>query len=129
MAPVGRDQEQIRREIRQRVAERKREQNQGPPPWKVKASDLQSLPAVKSLLGALNDAYASAARIEQLINEIPVLRARCIRRAVYGTEYEVLPGLTEALARIGNMGLEAELLSVLEDLTILSSETADDDDY
>jgi hypothetical protein len=128
MAPVSSDQDQIRRQIRQRVNERRREQKDGPPPWKVKQSDLQSLPAVKSLLGALNDAYASASRIEQLINDIPVLRARCIRRAVYGTEYEVLPGLGEALARIGNMGLEAELLTVLEDLTILSAELNEDKD-
>jgi hypothetical protein len=128
VAPVSRDQEQIRREIRQKINERKREQVDGVPAWKVKESDLESLPAVKSLLGALNDAYASASRIEQLVAEIPVLRARCIRRAVYGKEYEVLPGLKEALARIGNMGLEAELLTVLEDLTILSSELADDDD-
>jgi len=128
VAPVSRDQEQIRREIRQKINERKREQVDGVPARKVKESDLESLPAVKSLLGALNDAYASASRIEQLVAEVPVLRARCIRRAVYGTEYEVLPGLKEALARIGNMGLEAELLTVLEDLTILSSELSDDRD-
>ena len=125
---MSRDQEQIRREIRQKINERKREQVDGVPARKVKESDLESLPAVKSLLGALNDAYASASRIEQLVAEVPVLRARCIRRAVYGTEYEVLPGLKEALARIGNMGLEAELLTVLEDLTILSSELSDDRD-
>jgi hypothetical protein len=123
---VSRDQEQIRRDIRQKIQERKRAHTDGPPPWRVKEADLASLPAVKSLLGALNDAYASASRIEQLVEGIPVLRARCMRRAVYGTEYDVLPPLKEALARIGNMGLEAELLSVLEDLTILSSELAED---
>jgi hypothetical protein len=108
------------------VAERKQAAAGNGLQWKVRPSDLSSLAAVKSLLDALNDAYVSATTIERLVNEIPVLRARCIRRAAFGLELEILPGIGESLARIGNMGLEAELLTVLEDLTILSCELADD---
>jgi hypothetical protein len=127
VSPEDRDREEIRKQVRQRVADRKQSSAGAGLQWKVKPSDLGSLPAVKSLLNALNDAFVSAATIERLVNEVPVLRARCIRRAAYGLDLEVLPGLSESLARIGNMGLEAELLSVLEDLTILSSELGDDE--
>lgn len=92
-------------------------------PVRVVPKDLADLPNVKLLLVTLNDPYAAANRILRLVDEIPVLRSRCRRRAVRGTELEVLPTLTEALSRIGNIGLEAELFGVLEDLTMLAAET------
>jgi hypothetical protein len=78
------------------------------------------------LLSALNNPYVSTTQIEQLVDEVRVLKARCIRRAIHSSELEHTPSLGEALGLIGNKGLETELLTVLEDLTILSSELADE---
>lgn len=85
-------------------------------PWEVIPADLECLDAVRSLLSALNNAYVSTNQIHTLILDIPVLAARCVRRV--GVKSAVTPALLEkALTTIGNMGLEAELLGLLEDLT------------
>jgi hypothetical protein len=76
---------------------------------------------VKELLGVLNDAYASGEKIEVLVASIPCLRARCVKRARGQMEDLDMP-LAQALQRIGNAGLEGELLTLLEDLTVLSSD-------
>jgi hypothetical protein len=81
-------------------------------------ADLGSIAQVKDLLGVLNDAYASAERIEVLVASIPCLRARCIKRAL-GSQEDLDMPLSKALPRIGNAGLEGELLTLLEDLTVL----------
>lgn len=91
---------------------------------RVIPEDLAYLSQVKALLSALNDAYAGPAGVKRLVEGIPVLCARCRRRSVMDTDYEALPSLQEALSRIGNIGIEAELFGLLEDLTVLSSETA-----
>ena len=86
------------------------------PAWEVTPADLSCLDSVRSLLSALNNAYASTSQIHALILEIPVLAARCVRRI--GATQAVNPVLLErALTTIGNMGLETELLGLLEDLT------------
>ncbi len=86
------------------------------PAWEVTPADLDCLDAVRSLLSALNNAYVSTSQIHTLILDIPVLAARCVRRI--GVQQTVTPQLLEkALTTIGNMGLEAELLGLLEDLT------------
>lgn len=72
-------------------------------------------------MSALNDAYASTARIQTLIGDIPVLAARCIRR-IGGVKIDDPALLARALTEIGNMGLERELLSLLEDLTTLQAD-------
>jgi hypothetical protein len=85
-------------------------------PWEVVPADLDRLDAVRSLLSALNNAYVSTSQIHTLILDIPVLAARCLRRI--GSKAQVTPAqLERALTSIGNMGLEAELLGLLEDLT------------
>lgn len=84
-------------------------------------ADLDSIDLVKELLGVLNDAYASGEKIEVLVASIPCLRARCIKRARGGQEDLDMP-LSQALQRIGNAGLEGELLTLLEDLTVLISD-------
>lgn len=85
-------------------------------PWEVIPADLECLDAVRSLLSALNNAYVSTSQIHTLILDIPVLAARCLRRV--GVKTAVTPAaLEKALTTIGNMGLEAELLGLLEDLT------------
>ena len=86
------------------------------PAWEVTPADLGCLDAVRSLLSALNNAYASTRQIHTLILDIPVLAARCVRRI--GSKQAVTPELLEkALTTIGNLGLETELLGLLEDLT------------
>ena len=86
------------------------------PAWEVTPADLDCLDNVRSLLSALNNAYASTSQIHTLILDIPVLAARCVRRI--GVKQAVTPALLErALTTIGNLGLETELLGLLEDLT------------
>jgi hypothetical protein len=124
---VSDQQSAIRRQVLQRIAERRTSQRSSlPPAWKVHKDDLQSLEPVRRLLSALNNPYVSTTQIEQLVDEVRVLKARCIRRAIHSSELEHTPSLGEALGLIGNKGLETELLTVLEDLTILSSELADE---
>jgi hypothetical protein len=89
---------------------------------RVIREDLAYLPQVKVLLSVLQDAYAAPQRLRELLEQIPVLRARCCLRAGMATDYDVLPSLKEALASIGNLGIEAELFGLLEDLTVLSAE-------
>jgi len=85
-------------------------------PWEVTPDDLSCLDAVRSLLSALNNAYVSTSQINSLILDIPVLAARCMRRL--GVKQQATPeSLAKALTSIGNMGLENELLGLLEDLT------------
>jgi hypothetical protein len=93
----------------------------GTNPWEVIPEDLGCLASVHSLLAALNDAYASTARIQTLIADIPVLAARCVRR-IGQVKYDDPALLARALTDIGNMGLERELLSLLEDLTTLQAD-------
>jgi hypothetical protein len=85
-------------------------------PWEVTPEDLGCLDAVRDLLSALNNAYVSTSQINKLILDIPVLAARCMRRI--GVKQPATPEtLAKALTSIGNMGLESELLGLLEDLT------------
>jgi hypothetical protein len=84
--------------------------------WEVTPDDLACLGAVRDLLSALNNAYVSTNQIQKLILDIPVLAARCMRRV--GVKQQATPeALAKALTSIGNMGLESELLGLLEDLT------------
>ncbi len=124
------EQAAIRRQVLQRIAERRQQSERVSlaPAWRVQKADLQSLEPVRSLLTALNNPYVSTTRIEQLVEQIRVLRARCVRRAMQASDAELVPSLSEALGLIGNKGLEAELLVVLEDLTILSAEIQDEEE-
>jgi len=95
------------------------------PAWEVTPADLTCLDAVRSLLSALNNAYCSTRQIHTLILDIPVLAARCVRRI--GAKQAVTPELLErALTSIGNLGLETELLGLLEDLTTCSADLAEE---
>jgi hypothetical protein len=85
-------------------------------PWEVTPESLACLDAVRSLLTALNNAYVSTSQIQKLILDIPVLAARCMRRV--GSKQAPTPEtLAPALTSMGNMGLENELLGLLEDMT------------
>src|SRR5262245_47793788 len=87
-----------------------------PDPWVVTPDDLGCLDAVRDLLTALNNAYVSTSQIQKLVLEIPVLAARCMKRSG-GKQPATAETLAKALTSIGNMGLEGELLGLLEDLT------------
>jgi hypothetical protein len=84
--------------------------------WEVTPDDLSCLDAVRDLLSALNNAYVSTSQIQKLILDIPVLAARCMRRVAV-KQTATPETLAKALTSIGNMGLENELLGLLEDLT------------
>jgi hypothetical protein len=94
-------------------------------PCAVEESDLSSLSDIHALLRALNDAYAGGTRIEVLVDKVYVLSARCIRRAKKRFPAKNDCSLKEALTLIGNLGLETELLQLLEDLTVLRAELDD----
>lgn len=91
-------------------------------PCVVDESDLSVLGDIQDLLRALNDAYAGGSRVEALIEKVPILRARILRRARKRSPAKYDCSLGEALTLVGNIGLESELLQLLEDLTILRSE-------
>jgi hypothetical protein len=93
---------------------------------KIRPLHLKELPKVQSLLSALNDAYVSSYQIAELVQRIPVLAARCVRRAVAQKPLAPKPTTFEqVLTMIGNQGLESELLTLLEDLTITKAELDD----
>ena len=93
-------------------------------PCAVLEEDLKSLDEIHTLLRAWNDAYAGGPRVGQLISNIPVLAARILRRARKRFPAKANCTLPEAMTLIGNIGLESEIMQMLEDLTILSSEVA-----
>ncbi|MCC6901893.1 MAG: hypothetical protein IT377_23180 [Polyangiaceae bacterium] len=86
-------------------------------PTRVGPEHLALTGAIFSLLRALDDPLVGTAELERLVAAIPVLAARCIRKASRAP----LP-LGAALARMGNRGLEAVLLELLEDLTICKAD-------
>ena len=91
-------------------------------PCVILEKDLAALGDVQALLGALNDAYAGGPKVERLVGKVPVLAARCVRSARKRLGPKEDCSLSRALGTIGNLGLESELLQLLEDLTILRSD-------
>ena len=92
-----------------------------PEDCRVRVPHLQDLGKIQDLLTALNDPYAN---IGKLVASIPVLAASCVTRAIQRSKLEI-NSIDHALTLIGNKGLESELLTLLEDLTILKSERDD----
>jgi len=93
-------------------------------PCAVIEEDLKVLDEMHSLLRALNDAYAGGPRVGQLVANVPVLAARIVRRARKRFPAKANSTLYEAMTLIGNIGLESEIMQLLEDLTVLSSEVS-----
>ena len=87
----------------------------------VTPHDLAHLEDVKKLLSALNDTYAAVETLRVLIEQIPALCARCIRRAQVSHPSRMIGSLGYALALIGNRGVGSELMEFLEDLTWLKA--------
>ncbi len=91
-------------------------------PGAVIEEDLALLPAIHELLFALDDPGAALARVEGTAQKLPPLAARVIERAQRSAGQL---DLRAALGRIGNRGLEAVLLELLEDMTILKADLDD----
>ena len=89
----------------------------------VTRDDLVYLETIKELLRALNDPYVGESQLKRFIEPIPVLAARCIARARHRHPTRHVRTVAQALPLIGNRGVEAELLTLLEDLTVVKSET------
>jgi hypothetical protein len=88
---------------------------------KVQPKHLLELDRIHQLLRAMDDPYAAGRNIGNLVAGIPILAARCIHRATSRSTKIEINSLDHAIALIGNRGLEAELLDLLEDLTIAKS--------
>ena len=89
---------------------------------RVQPAHLARLDVLKELLVALNDSMVAAGRLAAYANKLPPLRARIIRRFAVRFPARALPSLTEQIAALGNRELEAILLGLLEDLTILRAD-------
>jgi hypothetical protein len=85
----------------------------------VRPEDLRDVAKIQKLLGALNDPYAN---VVALTEDIRVLAARCVRTAQRRSVRNDILSVGHALSLLGNKGVEAELLGVLEDLTVLKAE-------
>ncbi len=93
---------------------------------KVVEADLGRIGAIQELLVGLSDQYASGRNVGALVTAIPVLAARILRRASRHSSGSDGPiPIDRALVLVGNRGVEAELLELLEDLTILKADLED----
>jgi hypothetical protein len=88
----------------------------------VRKEHLKDLGAIQDLLFTLNDPYAAGLDLSRHIENIPLLKARLLRAARIKTGHLDLDNLGSALMFLGNKGLEAELLQLLEDMTIAKFE-------
>jgi hypothetical protein len=88
----------------------------------VQPEHVRNLGELHALLLDLNDPYASTESLTPHIAQIPLLRARCIDRATsqaFGRQFDTLE---QVMMVLGNRGLEAVLLELLEDMTIAKGE-------
>ena len=96
-----------------------------PSECKITLDHLSELPKIMELLSALNDPLAGGKNVGKLVGKIPVLAARLVNRALTQSRKIEVYSLDQAINMLGNRGLESELLSLLEDLTIKKSEAED----
>ena len=96
-----------------------------PSECKITLKHLAELPRITALLNALNDPLAGGKNVGKLVMAIPVLAARLVDRALSQSRKKEIYSLDQAISMIGNRGLESELLTLLEDLTIKKSEAED----
>ncbi|HEX2731309.1 MAG TPA: hypothetical protein VHM70_06890 [Polyangiaceae bacterium] len=93
----------------------------------VRPEHLSSLEPIHRLLAGMSDPYEATSRIAPLVEQIPVLLARCERRLLRSSPYAEWNSTAHLLTLIGNGGLESELLTLLEDLTQLKGESPSDE--
>ena len=88
----------------------------------VGAADLARLDVLHGLLFALNDSLAGAGKIARHAARMPALEARIGRCFANRFPTRALPPLSEQIAALGNRDLEAVVLELLEDLTVLRAD-------
>jgi hypothetical protein len=88
----------------------------------ARAEHLVELGPIHDLLKALNDPCCSASKVNMLVAQSPLLAHRCVQALLARKPTQRSATLSQALALLGNRGLEVVLLQLLEDLTILRSE-------
>lgn len=96
-----------------------------PAECKVTIKHLSELPKIMELLHALNDPLAGGKNVGKLVTKIPVLAARVVERALSQSRKKEVYSIDQAINMVGNRGLEGELLTLLEDLTIKKAEAED----
>ncbi len=96
-----------------------------PAECKITVKHLSELPKIMELLSALNDPLAGGKNVGKLVQTIPVLSARIVERALSHARKKEIHSIDQALNMVGNRGLESELLTLLEDLTIKKAEAED----
>jgi hypothetical protein len=96
-----------------------------PAECKVTVKHLSELPKIMELLHALNDPLAGGKNVGKLVGKIPVLAARVVERALSQSRKKEVYSIDQAINMVGNRGLESELLTLLEDLTIKKAEAED----
>jgi len=96
-----------------------------PSECKITLKHLSELPKIMELLHTLNDPLAGGKNVGKLVSKIPVLAARLVDRALSQSRKKEIYSIDQAINMIGNRGLEMELMSLLEDLTIKKSEAED----
>ena len=96
-----------------------------PAECKITLKHLAELPKIMELLHALNDPLAGGKNVGKLVTRIPVLAARVVNRALSQSRKKEISTIDQAINMVGNRGLESELLTLLEDLTIKKAEAED----
>jgi hypothetical protein len=91
----------------------------------ITADDLKDFGEIHGLLSVLNDPMAAGRDLAGWIEKIPKLKERLLRTARVRSGHLDLGALGPALNILGNRGLEAELLQLLEDMTIAKAELED----
>ena len=93
--------------------------------YRVCPQDVEDLEVVHRLLAVLNDPRAALLSVAPIVEDMPRLAARTLRMARSRAKYRRISNLAEALAAVGNQGLETVLMEYLEDLTILKADLED----
>jgi hypothetical protein len=91
-------------------------------PTQVTPADIERLDIIHALLGELNDPRASAVTIAPFIGAFPPLRARIEQAFRTRRPNAHAKNLAAQLALLGNREVEAVLLELLEDLTMLRAD-------
>lgn len=88
----------------------------------ITPDDLRDFGEIHGLLSVLNDPMAAGRDLANWIERIPKLKERLLRTARVKSGHLDLDALGPALNILGNRGLEAELLQLLEDMTIAKAD-------
>lgn len=94
----------------------------------VTREDLERIPLLHDIIGALDDRRASARDIARVIQRLPSLAARISNAWQRHFPTGAPPSLVVQIAMLGHREIEGVLLTLLEDLTILRAELMAEDE-